>query len=302
MQATKSKRSLESTYPQWREVVLSDGSWTRIRKQILPDGSMISVMFDVTDTKDKEKKLEQARLASDASNRSKTEFLANMSHELRTPLNAVIGYSQALRTGIFGPMANEKQRDYLETIEISGTHLLELINDILDISAVEVGKVVLKEENVVIAEAVNFAHQIVKTRAVNNGVKLSDLTRDAKVKVRGDGRRLRQILVNLLSNAVKFTLEGGNVVVETRLNEDGSLILSVSDTGLGMTQDEVAKAMEKFGQIDHQLTMTREGTGLGLPLAKELVEAHDGRLEIESQRGVGTKINIYLPKERVIIP
>jgi two-component system, NtrC family, sensor kinase len=225
----------------------------------------------------------------------KSEFLANMSHELRTPLNAIIGFSQVLRQRLFGEI-NAKQEEYLDDILASGNHLLDLINDVLDLSKVEAGQVELEVATFSLREALEHGVVMVRERATKNGVRLSlELAADIDL-VDGDERRVRQVVFNLLSNAVKFTPRDGSVVVASA-REDGEVLVSVTDTGPGIAVDDQERIFEEFQQTDvgvHQ----REGTGLGLALSKRLVELHRGRIWVESRAGHGSRFVFTLPIEK----
>ena len=225
----------------------------------------------------------------------KSEFLANMSHELRTPLNAIIGFSQVLRQRLFGPL-NAKQEEYLDDILASGNHLLDLINDVLDLSKVEAGQVELDVATFSLREALERGVVMVRERATSNGVQLSlELAVDVDL-VDGDERRVRQVVFNLLSNAVKFTPRGGSVVVASA-RENGEVLVSVTDTGPGIAADDQERIFEEFQQTDVGVQQ-REGTGLGLALSKRLVELHRGRIWVESQFGHGSRFVFTLPIEK----
>ena len=228
----------------------------------------------------------------ETASRHKSEFLANMSHELRTPLNAIIGFSQLLRQQLFGPI-NAKQDEYLDDILSSGNHLLALINDVLDLSKVEAGRVELEVADFSLREALDRGVMIVRERATQHGVQLS-LEQDPEVNVvRGDERRIRQVVFNLLSNAVKFTPAGGGVVVETARVE-GEVQVSVTDTGPGIALADQERIFEEFQQTDVG-AQQREGTGLGLALSRRLVELHGGRIWVESTLGHGSRFVFTLP-------
>ena len=244
--------------------------------------------------------LKEARDSAEKANRSKSQFLANMSHELRTPLNAIIGFSEVLNEKIFGDMANDQQTEYVLNIHESGQHLLDLINDILDVLTIEAEKFELNESNVKLHETAESAVRMVKDRAQHAGIILLNNIKDSAPNIFGDERRLKQIMVNLLSNAVKFSEEGGEVSIDLELTSDNNLALSIRDTGVGMDEEGIATAMEKFGQINRQDNNPTDGTGLGLPLTKALVEAHDGTLKIESAIGEGTVVRVELPSARII--
>jgi signal transduction histidine kinase len=228
----------------------------------------------------------------ETASRHKSEFLANMSHELRTPLNAIIGFSQVLRQRLFGDI-NAKQEEYLDDILSSGNHLLDLINDVLDLSKVEAGQVELEIAPFSLREALERGVVMVRERAVKNGVTLSvEPAPDVDV-VEGDERRLRQVIFNLLSNAVKFTPTGGSVDVASR-RVDGEVQVSVTDTGPGVAPGDRERIFEEFQQTDVG-AQQREGTGLGLALSRRLVELHGGRIWVESEPGRGSRFVFTLP-------
>ena len=239
--------------------------------------------------------VDEARLAD----RAKSQFLANMSHELRTPLNAIIGFAEVLRQELLGPIGNTRYREYAEHIESSGQHLLGVVSDILDLSKIEAGRVDIDNSPVDVADLVEAAVTLVRHRAVDGDVRLDFAVPPNLPAITGSETRLKQVLVNLLSNAVKFTPAHGKVQVTVTLAPDG-MLFAVSDTGVGMTPDDIVVALQPFGQVDAGLTRRHEGTGLGLPLTKRLVELHGGRLEIDSTPGAGTTVSVWLPGERVM--
>jgi PAS domain S-box-containing protein len=239
----------------------------------------------------------EAKNAAEVASRAKSEFLANMSHELRTPLNAVIGFADMLEMGVAGPL-NARQNEYLHDIGASGRHLLDVINDVLDLAKIEAGRVDLREEMLDMGGLVAGCTRLVRERAHNAGVALEERVQPA-LTLYADVLALKKILTNLLSNAVKFT-ERGRVTVDVRTDAAGQCVISVADTGCGMTPDEVEKAKEPFGQIDSTLSRRHQGTGLGLPLAVSLAERMGGRLAIDSEPGRGTTVTVILPAERVI--
>jgi len=241
-----------------------------------------------------------ARRDAEIANRAKSEFLANMSHELRTPLNAIIGFSESLAEQVFGPLANAKQAEYLEHIRDSGQHLLNLINDVLDVSAIESGELELHEENIDLKAIAEAAVMMVRPRAGSDKIHLVNLMEFDVPHMRGDATRLKQVLVNLLSNAVKFSSEGGVVTLGMDPGEDHSLTIYVTDTGIGMSPAEVEQAMKTFGRVQDAEKTDVEGTGLGLPLSQALVHAHGGEMVVESEPGVGTTVKVILPKDRLL--
>jgi signal transduction histidine kinase len=248
---------------------------------------------------DQAARLAAARDEAAAGSRAKSRFLAAMSHELRTPLNAVIGFSEAISAEPFGPLGDEKYADYAKCINDSGAHLLSLINDILDLSRLDENAMALDEDIVILASLAEESVRMVRRQAEHAGVALTvDLPADLP-DLRADARRLRQVLLNLLANAVKFTPEGGAVHLSAAHEEDG-LSIAISDTGIGIDSENIPKALERFGQVDDRLGRRFEGSGLGLPLSRSLMEAHGGTLELDSEPGRGTTVTVTLPPERML--
>ena len=243
--------------------------------------------------------LRHAKEEAETASRSKSEFLANTSHELRTPLNAIIGFADLLASQKFGPLGNPRYVGYAVDIRDSGQHLLELINDVLDLSKVEYGKLELHEEPIDVAATVASCLRLMRPRAEAAQVGLDAELPATLPAVRADDRRLKQILLNLLSNAVKFTPAGGKVVLRAQADAAG-FHLSVVDNGIGIAAADLAKALSPFGQVDSRLARRYPGTGLGLPLTKAMVELHGGTLRIDSQPGLGTAVTVSLPLERVL--
>ncbi|HEX2114650.1 MAG TPA: ATP-binding protein [Alphaproteobacteria bacterium] len=239
--------------------------------------------------------LARARDEAQAANRTKSEFLANMSHELRTPLNAIIGFSEVMKAQIYGPIGDARYADYIGDIHNSGQHLLEIINDILDIAKVEAGKLELRLDRVDVRQLFSACERLMQTKAASAGVTLIVKPVDSVPEVVADEIRLRQILLNLLSNSVKFTPRGGYVTLLAERGPDGTRDFKVIDSGIGMTDEELAVAMEPFRQIDSTLSRKYEGTGLGLPLTKALIELHGGTFILTSKPGVGTTATVRLP-------
>ena len=232
-------------------------------------------------------------------NRAKSEFLANMSHELRTPLNAILGFSQVLERGIGGRL-NRTQTEYISAVHDSGRHLLNVINDILDLSKLEAGKTEIEESNVLVPLAIDQMLQLVSQRAEESNVDLISEIPNNLPLLRADERMVKQMILNLLSNAVKFTPAGGKVAVKAGVMNASGLSITVSDTGIGMKTADIDKAISTFGQVDGDLDRRHEGTGLGLPLVKSLIELHGGSLVIESEIGEGTTGTLHFPRERTV--
>ena len=243
--------------------------------------------------------MERQKDRAERANRAKTEFLSNMSHELRTPLNAIIGFSSSLKEGVYGPLANDRQEDCLRDINASGSHLLSLINDILDLSAAETQQLHLSEAEIDLNRVVFESFRMVDGDVARKGIHLSADIAPNLPGLMADERRIKQILLNLLSNAVKFTGTAGRVTVEALLLDDGGLRLAVADTGIGMDAEELETALSRFGQVGHTMTRDHQGTGLGLPLAIELAKTHGAATEVVSAKGKGTSVNVDFPPSRV---
>jgi signal transduction histidine kinase len=222
----------------------------------------------------------------------KSEFLANMSHELRTPLNAIIGFSEVLTDRMFGEL-NEKQEEYLKDIYASGTHLLSLINDILDLSKIEAGRIELELSDFHLPQAIDNALTLVRERAGRRGIALAHTMDERLGEIRGDERKVKQILLNLLSNAIKFTPEGGRIEVAA-VSKDGLVEVSVSDTGVGIAPEDQEKVFEEFRQVG-TAEKKAEGTGLGLTLCRKFIELHGGQIWVKSQVGAGSTFTFTLP-------
>ncbi|MDA1327084.1 MAG: PAS domain-containing sensor histidine kinase [Proteobacteria bacterium] len=239
--------------------------------------------------------LRNAKEAAENANRTKSQFLATMSHELRTPLNAIIGFSDLIKTEALGPVGTIQYREYSKDINEAGHHLLRLINDILDLSKIEAGKEELYEENLDIRAVINSALSLVRQRAEKNNIGLEIGIEEGTLELRADERKLTQILVNLLTNAIKYTKPGGTVTISAWCRRDSGFVLQVADTGIGIAPKDIPKALAQFGQVEGDLNRKHDGTGLGLPLTKALVELHGGSLDLQSKVGTGTTVTVRFP-------
>ncbi len=291
-------RRLDEFYrlvPAVKERATPDGRTLQIRRRSMPDGAVVTIYSDITEIREGERKIIRARSEAELANRSKSEFLANMSHELRTPLNAIIGFSEIICSELFGPVNNNKYLEYMNDIHASSLHLLSIINDVLDMSKIEAGKLELCSEAVEIGSVVADVVRMMAERAQSRDIKIvSHLTTDEAV-IFADPRALRQIFLNLLSNAVKFSRKGGAVTIRVTADRPGFAVFEIEDRGIGMTADEEQRALQPFGQAKPATTRDYGGTGLGLPITKGLVEAHGGSLTIDSRAGLGTTVRIMLP-------
>jgi two-component system cell cycle sensor histidine kinase PleC len=310
---------------QGREIELSDGRWLTVAERRTADGGFVVTCVDVTALKQQEEarrlneeqlqranvglersRAEAAELAqkyaaekvrAEGANRAKSEFLANMSHELRTPLNAINGFSEMMVAEMYGPLGDARYKSYVQDILNSGQHLLTLINDVLDMSKIEAGKMNLRFEPVRLEELAEDAMRLIRNRAETAGLGVR-IDVPTLPDVDGDYRALKQVLLNLLSNAVKFTPRGGGIVLAAESQPDAlgdRIKISVTDTGIGIAEQDLARLARPFEQIESQQSKTQQGTGLGLALSKSLVELHGGTLEIESQPGIGTTVSFLLP-------
>ncbi len=266
---------------------------------------IFGTLQDVTQAKTAERALLEAKVEAELANTAKTAFLANMSHELRTPLNAVIGFAQLLEqapsNGTGSRAQEDKHKEYLGHIRESGEHLLAVINDILDLSRIEAGRAALVEAPIDIAELVRRTVGLMEPKAKSGSLTLRHQISGELPSVFGDERAIKQILINLIGNAMKFTEPGGEVVIELH-SIDGGLELAVRDTGIGISAADLARIFEPFVQVESELNRRFEGTGLGLPLVKSLVELHGGRIDLESAPNQGTRISVVFPSERLVGP
>lgn len=258
------------------------------------------LMQEIEERRWTEEELKRAWANAELSNKAKSQFLAHMSHELRTPLNAVIGYSDALKSGIFGAQANAKQTEYIEAIHRSGQYLLVLISDLLDLSAIEAGKFELDDEEVDLRQCCDGSLHLVKIQAASRGVEIiADISGDLPLLLI-DKRRISQVVINILSNAIKATPKGGSVRLTTHLKEDDSAEIIIVDAGIGMDEKGIAAALTPFERGNPEIRRKDQGTGLGVPISKMIMEAHGGALKIESKLGTGTTVRLHLPSSRLI--
>jgi signal transduction histidine kinase len=263
--------------------------------------SFVTIIRTRIDSRDLATQLLESQLAaSTEANRAKSQFLTNMSHELRTPLNAVIGFSELIRDQSLGHDAIDQYCEYASDIHSAGQHLLRIVDDLLDISKIEAGRLALQEGEMEIAPAVAAARKMVLQAAADIGVDIAVNLPSNLPTLRADEARVRQILLNLLSNAVKFSHRAGHVKIGAALRADGDLAISISDTGIGMSAEEIETAMKPFSQIDASLSRRNEGLGLGLPLVNAFVELHGGRFELTSKPAVGTTATVIFPSVRVM--
>ena len=278
--------------------------WLRsvARPRPYPNGGVIwdGVFQDITERTLARQALQAAKDEAEAANRAKSYFLANVSHELRTPLNAVIGYSEVLRDEIFGPMNHEKYHEYSKDIHASGTHLLELIEDILDLSKIETGYIVVDEKEINVGNMMEETMRIAAPAIQKGNFDLTVQIAPEFPILQADEIRLRQVLLNLLSNSFKFTPEGGRICVKVDINDDGEPEFSVSDTGIGIAPEDIQHVLAPFGRVEQPTIDNARGTGLGLPLSKSLVEMHGGTFRLSSTFGSGTEVMFTLPAHRAI--
>lgn len=260
----------------------------------------VTTLIDITERKQMEHSLRLAKEQADAANHAKSAFLANMSHELRTPLNAIIGFSEMMIKETFGPIGDDKYGEYLDDIHLSARHLLEIINEVLDMSKIEAGRVELDEKEVDVTALIQTVARITTSRTFSSDLSVEVKLPEEFPRLYSDPRLVRQILINIVTNAVKYSPNGGVITISGNQNADGGLDISVTDQGMGIPKDRIQEAMEPFGQThDPTQSTPYQGTGLGLPLAKVMTEMHDGVLDLESEEGKGTCVTLSFPETRV---
>ena len=243
---------------------------------------------------------DEARRRAEAANIAKSRFLAQMSHELRTPLNAILGFSEVMKGEIFGPHGVPAYKDYAADIHNSGVHLLNLINEILDLSRIEAGRYELNEEAVSLARVVEDCHHLLKLRASNRGITIHELFEPDMPRLWADERAVRQICLNLLSNGIKFTPQGGEIWLKAGWTASGGQYMSVKDTGPGIPDEEIPVVLASFGQGSNSIKSAEQGAGLGLPIAKNLIDLHGGTFALKSKLRIGTEVIVTFPPERVM--
>lgn len=282
------------------EIRLADGRIIEIRKERAQDGGVVDLLTDVTRARQSERDLRHAKEQAEVANRAKSEFLANVSHELRTPLNAIIGFAEMMTNQMLGPIGQPRYQEYAADIRDSGGHLLSLINDILDMARIEAGRLNLHEEPVDLPAMLDACTKLVEERARRGDVTVETAIQRPIPKLLADKRMVKQILLNLLSNAVKFTPRGGRVTVAAWNDDAGRVTIQTSDTGIGMTAEEIGMALTPFHRSESAFNRRFEGTGLGLPITKSLVDAHGAGFRIESEPDVGTRCAVVFPAFRTL--
>jgi len=286
---------------------LRRGAYDYFDKSVDPQ-SLFAVLdrcFDRVDLlRDREAAYEALRLAkeeAEAANQAKSGFLATMSHELRTPLNAIIGFSEMMLREVLGALGNEQYRAYVEDIHASGAHLLQIINDILDLSKAEAGKIDLSEDVFDLRDIMRSVGQLIAGRIHEAELSHEVDLADDLPPLRGDERKTKQVLLNLITNSVKFTPAGGCITVTGRFDPEDGLALTVADTGIGIPESDLERVLKPFEQVDSSFSRQHQGTGLGLPLVKAIMEMHGGRMRLKSTLGAGTAVTVVFPPERAIL-
>ncbi|HWK44524.1 MAG TPA: PAS-domain containing protein [Stellaceae bacterium] len=293
--AIRERSAREQKARQFRRSSLT-GRWLEVRTVPSPDGTWLGLYRDVSADVAREEELAAALASAQAASKAKGEFLANTSHELRTPLNAIIGFADLMSSGIGGPLT-PTQREYLDFIRQGGKHLLAIINDILDLSKVEAGKLELHREEIDLHRLLDGCVQYLQLAAETGDVTIARAYGLDDPVLSVDPVRTRQIVINLLANAIKFSGIGKVVTLATGRAPDGAVEISIADHGIGMTEAELQVALEPFGQVESGLNRRFEGTGLGLPLARRMIEAHGGSLHVASGKDLGTTVTMRLPNQ-----
>ena len=280
----------------------ADGRVIDIRRNPTGDGGYVSSFTDISDLKKVEGELTKAKDQAEVASRAKTEFLAQMSHELRTPLNAIIGFSEVIATDAERKLDDAKVREFAGHVQAAGRHLLSLINDVLDVSAIEAGRIILEEDLHTVETLVGDAVEMVGANLTGRDLVVETALGDGDVALRCDGRRISQAFLNVLGNAVKFTPKGGHIRIASRTTEDGGLDVVVSDTGVGIPSDDLQRVVRPFEQAGRVNVRGHDGVGLGLSIVDAIMGLHDGRLILTSEPGDGTVVTLHFPADRVMAP
>jgi signal transduction histidine kinase len=284
------------------EVKFADGRWLRVSERRTGDGGCVSIRTDITALKQRQEDLSSQQQRADNANKAKTDFLLTMSHELRTPLNAIMGFSEVMKQQLRGPLGDERYVDYANDIYDSASHLLAVINNILDISRIEAGRLELDEQAVVIGDEIGKALRQLEEEARSADIKLTSQIEKNLPLLLGDAHKIRQIVINLAGNAVRYMPDSGGVTVRASRDQEGGIVLTVEDDGEGMTAEDVERVISPFVRLSNPMVRAHDGTGLGLPLVKALVELHGGQFTLTSEIGKGTIGTAIFPKSRVIQP
>jgi signal transduction histidine kinase len=284
------------------EVKFADGHWLRVSERRTGDGGCVSIRTDITALKQRQEDLSSQQQRADSANKAKTDFLLTMSHELRTPLNAIMGFSEVMKQQLRGPLGDERYVDYAKDIYNSASHLLAVINNILDISRIEAGRLELDEQAVVIGDEVDRALRQLEEEARGADVKLSSEIEQDLPLLLGDAHKIQQIVLNLVGNAVSYMPDSGKVMVRAHRDQEGGILLRVEDDGAGMSAEDMERVISPFVRLSNPMVRAHDGTGLGLPLVKALVELHGGQFTLTSDVGKGTTGTATFPKSRVIQP
>ena len=287
---------------------LRRGAYDYFDKSVDPQSLFVVLdrCFDRVDLlRDREAAYQELRVAkeeAEAANQAKSGFLATMSHELRTPLNAIIGFSEMMKQEVLGAVGNEQYRSYIADIHASGTHLLQIINDILDLSKAEAGKIDLSEDVFDLRDIMRAVRQLTLGRVTAACLALRVELPDELPPISGDERKTKQVLLNLIANSVKFTQAGGALAITASWDVADGVAITVADTGIGIPEEDLERVLKPFEQVDSSFTRQHQGTGLGLPLVKAIMEMHGGRFELKSELGVGTWATVIFPPQRVLAP